>query len=131
MLLQIFSENEIVQILDPATSIWESAKIIAFINDWCVRIKWVDWSSKKKEDISVLNDHFPKKNDQKEIVGISGNRSDLFSRQRKRDDLRHFSSTLADWSEAIRSIFGNQSVIAWILIDAVMIVAVAQLWWAV
>ena len=53
MLLQIFSENEIVQILDPATSIWESAKIIAFINDWCVRIKWVDWSSKKKEDIAV------------------------------------------------------------------------------
>ena len=53
MLLQIFSENEIVQILDPATSIWESAKIIAFINDWCVRIKWVDWSSKKQEDIAV------------------------------------------------------------------------------
>ena len=66
-------------------------------------------------------------NCQKEIVGISGNRSDLFSRQRKRDDLRHLSLTLADWSEAIRSTFGNQSVIAWILIDAVMIVAVAQL----
>ena len=70
---------------------------------------------------------FPKKIDQKEIAGILGNRSDLFSRQRKRDDLRHLSSTLADWSEGIRSTFGNQSVIAWILIGAVMIVAVAQL----
>ena len=39
--------------MDPAASIWESAKIIAFINDWCVRIKWVEWSSKKKEDIVV------------------------------------------------------------------------------
>ena len=70
---------------------------------------------------------FPKKIDQKEIAGTLGNRSDLFSRQRKRDDLRHLSSTLAGFSEVIKSTFGNQSVIAWIPIDAVMIVAVAQL----
>jgi len=53
MLLQTFSENENVQILDPATSIWESAKILSFVSDWCVRIKWVDWPYKKKEDITV------------------------------------------------------------------------------
>ena len=52
MLLQTFSDNEVVQVLDPATSIWESAKILSFVSDWCVRIKWVDWSS-KKEDVTV------------------------------------------------------------------------------
>ena len=62
MLLQFFSENETVQILDPATSVWESAKIIAFINDWCDRIKWVDWSSKKKEVIAVPERDRPGRN---------------------------------------------------------------------
>ena len=62
MLLQTFYENEVVQILDPATSIWESAKIISFVSDWCVRIKWVDWSYNKKEDITVPEVYRPDKN---------------------------------------------------------------------
>ena len=62
MLLQTFYENEVVQILDPATSIWESAKIICFVSDWCVRIKWVDWSYNKKEDITVPEVYRPDKN---------------------------------------------------------------------
>ena len=53
MLLQTFYENEVVLILDPATSIWESAKIISILSDWGVRIKWLDWSYNKKEDITV------------------------------------------------------------------------------
>ena len=61
MLLQTFYENEVVQILDPATSIWESAKIISFVSDWCVRIKWVDWSYNKKEDITVPEVYRPEK----------------------------------------------------------------------
>ena len=62
MLLLTFFENEVVQILDPATSIWESAKIISLVIDWCVRIKWVDWSYNKKEDITVPEVHRPEKN---------------------------------------------------------------------
>ena len=50
-----------MQILDPATSIWESAKIISFVSDWCVRIKWVDWSYNKKEDITVPEVYRPEK----------------------------------------------------------------------
>ena len=61
MLLQTFYENEVVQILDPATSIWESAKRISFVSDWCVRIKWVDWSYNKKEDITVPEVYRPEK----------------------------------------------------------------------
>lgn len=62
MLLQTFSENEVVQILDPATAIWESAKIISFVNDWCVTIKWVDWPYKKKENITVPEEDRPDRN---------------------------------------------------------------------
>ena len=122
MLLQLISEIEIFQSLDPATSIWESAQIIAFINDWRVKSNGLTGRPKRKKTLL-----FPKKIDQEEIAGTLGNRGDLFSRQRKRDNLRHLSSTLADLSEVIRSNFGNQSVIAWTPIDAVMIVAVAQL----
>ena len=46
MLLQTFKLNEIVQILDPETYIWESAKIIAFISDWSLKIQWIDWNNR-------------------------------------------------------------------------------------
>ena len=81
MLLQTFYENEVVQILDPATSIWESAKIISFVSDCCVRIKWVDWSYNKKEDITVPEVYRPE--NQSRIcgkgVGSSFFPSDLLS----------------------------------------------------
>ena len=46
MLLQTFKLNEIVQILGPETYIWESAKIIAFISDWSLKIQWIDWNNR-------------------------------------------------------------------------------------
>ena len=48
MLRQTFLLNEDIQALDPQTFIWENAKIIGFESDWCVRIRWVDWSGKTK-----------------------------------------------------------------------------------
>ena len=54
LLLQTFKLNEIVQILDPETYIWESAKIIAFISDWSLKIKWIDWNNRlQKIEIPV------------------------------------------------------------------------------
>ena len=81
-----------------------------------------DWLSKKKEDIAVAE-----KDRSEKFTRTLGNRIVLLSRQRKRDDLCHSYSTLADWSEAISSTFGNQSVNAWIPIDAELMVAVSQL----
>ena len=46
MLLQTFKINETVQILDPETYVWESAKIIAFISDWSLKIQWTDWNNR-------------------------------------------------------------------------------------
>ena len=46
MLLQTFKLYEIVQILDPETYIWESAKIIAFVSDWSLKIQWIDWNNR-------------------------------------------------------------------------------------
>ena len=46
MLLQTFELNEIVQILDPETYIWESAKIIAFISDWSLKIQWINGNNR-------------------------------------------------------------------------------------
>ncbi len=43
--IHIFKENEIVQVLDVTTHIWELAKILGFITDWSAKVKWVDWSS--------------------------------------------------------------------------------------
>ena len=53
MLLQKFETNEVVHILDPTTFIWELAKITAFTSDWSVRIKWMEWSTRKAVDITV------------------------------------------------------------------------------
>ena len=53
MLLQTFKLNEIVQILDPETYIWESAKIIAFISDWSLKIQWIDWNNRLQK-IEIL-----------------------------------------------------------------------------
>ena len=53
MLLQKFETNEVVHILDPVTFIWELAKITAIMSDWSVRIKWMEWSTRKAVDITV------------------------------------------------------------------------------
>ena len=53
MLLQKFETNEVVHILDPLTFIWELAKITAIMSDWSVRIKWMEWSTRKAVDITV------------------------------------------------------------------------------
>ena len=53
MLFQKFETNEVVHILDPLTYIWELAKITAIMSDWTVRIKWMEWSTRKAVDITV------------------------------------------------------------------------------
>ena len=53
MLLQKFETNEVVHILDPLKYIWELAKISAIMSDWTVRIKWMEWSTRKAVDITV------------------------------------------------------------------------------
>lgn len=53
MNLHIFKSNEIVQVLDESTYIWEAAKIIGLESDWSVRVKWVDWTSKPAVVITV------------------------------------------------------------------------------
>ena len=45
-LLHIFSHNEVVQVLDETTYIWEAAKILGLNSDWSAKVKWVEWSSK-------------------------------------------------------------------------------------
>lgn len=51
--MNIFKSNEIVQVLDEVTSIWEAAKIVALESDWSVRVKWVEWTSKPAAVIVV------------------------------------------------------------------------------
>ena len=47
MLTETFRVNEIIQAVDPNSGHrWEKAKILSFVNDWCVKIRWVDWSGK-------------------------------------------------------------------------------------
>ena len=40
MNLHIFNHNEIVQVLDETTYIWESAKILGLDSDWSAKVKW-------------------------------------------------------------------------------------------
>ena len=47
MLTQTFVLDETIQAVDPVTFWWEKARIISFVNDWCVKIKWLDWCGKK------------------------------------------------------------------------------------
>ena len=53
MLRQTFSGDDKIQVLDPTTFIWESAKIISYVSDWCVRIKWTEWPGIKHFDLTV------------------------------------------------------------------------------
>ena len=46
MLLQTFKLYEIVQIFDPKTYIWETAKIIAHISDWSLKNQCIDWNNR-------------------------------------------------------------------------------------
>ena len=48
MLKQIFHQDKIVQVIGPATSIWEDAKIIAFESDWSLRVQWINWNNSHK-----------------------------------------------------------------------------------
>ena len=43
MLSRTFRVKKKVQVLDSVTFIWESAKFLSLISDWCVMIKWSDW----------------------------------------------------------------------------------------
>ena len=48
MLTQTFVLDETIQAVDPGSGYrWEKAQILSFVNDWCVKIKWLDWSGKK------------------------------------------------------------------------------------
>ena len=42
-----FKVKEDVQVLDPITRIWENAIVLFFVDDWNVRIKYVNWSGNK------------------------------------------------------------------------------------
>ena len=45
MLTETFRVNEIIQAVDPNSGHrWEKAKILSFVNDWCVKIKWIEWN---------------------------------------------------------------------------------------
>ena len=44
MLTRTFRVKVKVHVLDAFTSIWESAVNLALISDWCVKIKWSDWT---------------------------------------------------------------------------------------
>ena len=41
--LNMFRADEVVQVLDDTTSIWESAKVVAVSSDWTIKIKWTNW----------------------------------------------------------------------------------------
>ena len=43
MLSRTFRVKGKIQVLDAVTSIWESAKILSLISDWCVKNEWSDW----------------------------------------------------------------------------------------
>ena len=47
MLTQTFVLDETIQAVDPVTFWWEKAQILSFVNDWCVKIRWLDWCGKK------------------------------------------------------------------------------------
>jgi hypothetical protein len=51
--LNIFRTNEVVQVLDETTYIWESAKVLGQISDWSIKVKWVEWTSKPAVAIEV------------------------------------------------------------------------------
>ena len=45
--LSIFMTNEIVHAVDQTTGIWEEAKVLGHESDWSLRIKWVNWGTRK------------------------------------------------------------------------------------
>ena len=63
MLSRVFRVKEKVQVLDAVLSIWVSSVILSIISDWCVKIKWSDWSGSaifsdpedRKESAAALN----------------------------------------------------------------------------
>ena len=59
MLSRIFRVKEKVQVLVAVTSIGESAVILSFISDWCVKIEGSEWS-----DVSSLVSQKTKKKTQ-------------------------------------------------------------------
>lgn len=53
MLTNKFHFNEIVQVVDPVTGIWEEAKICGFLSDWSVSVCYTKWSTTKKQCINI------------------------------------------------------------------------------
>lgn len=51
--MNIFKSNEIIQVIDETTFIWEPAKIVGVISDWSVKVKWVNWTSKPATVITI------------------------------------------------------------------------------
>ena len=47
----LFRSEEVVQVLDETTFIWEAAKVVGIISDWSLRLKWLNWSG--SVDITV------------------------------------------------------------------------------
>ena len=45
--LNIFMPDEVIQVLDDSTGIYEEARVIALESDWSIRITWLNWSGKK------------------------------------------------------------------------------------
>ena len=43
MLPSLFKEKEEVHVLDEVTYIWEAARILGFISNWGVSVKWTEW----------------------------------------------------------------------------------------
>ena len=46
MLPSLFKEKEEVQVLDEVTYIWEAARILGFISNWGVSVKWTEGSTR-------------------------------------------------------------------------------------
>lgn len=53
MLTQVFRLNEIVQAIDETTCIWANAKILSFVSDWVVVVKWIDYFGYKPTSVEV------------------------------------------------------------------------------
>ena len=46
MLPSLFKEKEEVQVLDEVTYNWEAARILGFISNWGVSVKWTEGSTR-------------------------------------------------------------------------------------
>ena len=47
LVTDVFKRNNPVQVIDPATGIWENEKILVILSFWSVKIKYTVWSATK------------------------------------------------------------------------------------